>query len=126
MKRAWIVIGAAVVFVAAVAGLAFAFGTPQAPVSPAATAPTSPAPAGGGAASAPAATAPAAPQADSGDDGGAPFGGEIVEGDVPAPDPQSPFAFQIPGCRCHSDDPAVVEEHANYRLNQCRGCHTGR
>ncbi|MDT8433753.1 MAG: hypothetical protein RQ731_03220 [Anaerosomatales bacterium] len=58
-------------------------------------------------------------------DGGAPFGGDVVEGEVPVPDPQSPFAFQIPGCKCHSDDPVVVEEHANYRLNQCRGCHAG-
>ena len=125
MKRAWLILGAAVVLVAAVAGLAFAFGTPQAPVSPA-TAPSSPAQAGAGAASAPTAAAPVMPQAEGAGDGGAPFGGEIVEGEVPAPDPQSPFAFQIPGCTCHSDDPAVVEEHANYRLNQCRGCHAGR
>jgi hypothetical protein len=122
MKRGWLILGSALVFVAAVAGLAFAFGTPQAAPSPAFVSPPVPAEAGTG----------AAPQAgtgvpdDAGEaDGGAPFGGEIVEGEVPAPDPQSPFAFQIPGCRCHSDDPALVEEHANYRLNQCRGCHAG-
>lgn len=122
MKRGWLILGSAVVFVAAVAGLAFAFGTPQAPPSPVAVSP--PASAG--------AEAGAAPQPDAGAlgiaddaDGGAPFGGEVVEGEVPAPDPQSPFAFQIPGCKCHSDDPVVVEEHANYRLNQCRGCHDG-
>lgn len=45
--------------------------------------------------------------------------------EAPAPDPESPFAFQVPGCRCHSDDPAVVEAHASYRLNQCSGCHAG-
>ncbi|MBE0418139.1 MAG: hypothetical protein IBX63_10275 [Coriobacteriia bacterium] len=117
MKRGWLILGLAVVFVAAVAGLAFAFGTPQAPPSPAAVSPPPPAVAGGG----------VVPQPDSGPPvgQGAPFGGEIVEGEVPAPDPESPFTFQIPGCRCHSDDPAVVEEHANYRLNQCRGCHAG-
>lgn len=44
---------------------------------------------------------------------------------VPAPDPNSPLAIQIPGCVCHSDDPELVEEHANYRMNQCAGCHAG-
>jgi hypothetical protein len=122
MKRGWLILGLAVVFVAAVAGLAFAFGTPQAPPSPAAV--SSPVPAEAGTGAAPRAGTRA--QDSAGDaDGGAPFGGEIVEGEVPEPDPQSPFAFQIPGCTCHSDDPAVVEEHANYRLNQCSGCHAG-
>jgi hypothetical protein len=113
MKRGWLMLGSALVFVAAVTGLAFAFGTPQAPPSPAVVSP--PVPQTGTGVSDSAGDA----------DGGAPFGGEIVEGEVPAPDPQSPFAFQIPGCKCHSNDPAVVEEHANYRLNQCRGCHAG-
>ena len=119
MKRGWLILGLAVVFVAAVAGLAFAFGTPQAYPPPAVVSPPPPAGAGGGVAVPP----PGAPSDTAGSDGGAPFGGEIVEGEVPAPDPDSPFTFQIPGCRCHSDDPAVVEEHADYRLNQCRGCH---
>lgn len=44
---------------------------------------------------------------------------------APAPDPNSPLAVRIPGCRCHSDDPKLVEEHAQYRMNQCFGCHTG-
>ncbi len=42
---------------------------------------------------------------------------------VPEPDPSSPLAIQIPGCVCHSDDPQQVEEHAQYRMNQCFGCH---
>ncbi|MDP2401326.1 MAG: hypothetical protein Q8M66_05045 [Actinomycetota bacterium] len=45
--------------------------------------------------------------------------------EIPAPDPKSPLAIQIPGCVCHSDDPALVEEHASYRMNQCFGCHSG-
>jgi len=114
---------AALAIVGLAVAFAFAYGTPQAPPSPAYVSPSSPASAGGGAAS------PGAPAAGSPDersaDGGAPFDGEVVEGEVPEPDPQSPFAFQIPGCKCHSDDPAVVEEHAQYRLNQCRGCHSG-
>ncbi|MBU4555839.1 MAG: hypothetical protein KJ747_03080 [Actinobacteria bacterium] len=48
-----------------------------------------------------------------------------VTGSVPAPDPSSPLAIQIPGCVCHSDDPKLVEEHASYRMNQCFGCHAG-
>lgn len=47
------------------------------------------------------------------------------EQEVPAPDPNSPFAIQIPGCVCHSDDPKIVEEHSQYRMNQCAGCHAG-
>ena len=29
----------------------------------------------------------------------------------------------IPGCRCHSDDPVVVEEHSRYSLVDCAECH---
>lgn len=42
---------------------------------------------------------------------------------VPEPDPSTPLAIEIPGCVCHSDDPQLVEEHAQYRMNQCFGCH---
>lgn len=71
----------------------YALGTPQAPSSPAAQA--------------------------------APVGGSQVATDaaVPEPDPGSPLAIEIPGCTCHSDDPALVAEHAQYRMNQCFGCH---
>lgn len=43
---------------------------------------------------------------------------------VPPPDPNSPYAKDIPGCVCHSDDPKLVQEHAEYRMNQCFGCHS--
>lgn len=42
---------------------------------------------------------------------------------VPPPDPDSPLAISIPGCVCHSDDPKLVAEHKEYRMNQCAGCH---
>jgi hypothetical protein len=42
---------------------------------------------------------------------------------VPAPDPSTPLAIEIPGCVCHSKDPKLVKEHAAYRMNQCAGCH---
>jgi hypothetical protein len=119
MKRAVYITLSVLALVAVIVGAAFAFGTPQAYPPPAVVSPPPPAVAGGGVAAPP----PGAPSDTAGSDGGAPFGGEIVEREVPAPDPDSPFTFQIPGCRCHSDDPAVVEEHADYRLNQCRGCH---
>ena len=55
----------------------------------------------------------------------APPVGEVVEGEVPPPDPSSPLAIEIPGCTCHSDDPEIVAEHEQYRMNQCAGCHMG-
>lgn len=47
-------------------------------------------------------------------------------GEAPAPDPNSPLAISIPGCKCHSDDPKLVKEHEGYRMNQCAGCHAGQ
>lgn len=44
---------------------------------------------------------------------------------IPPPDPLSPKHTSIPGCVCHSDSPKLVEEHAEYRLNQCFACHNG-
>ncbi len=38
-------------------------------------------------------------------------------------DASDPLAVQIPGCVCHSDEPAVVEAHAAYRMSQCFDCH---
>ena len=55
----------------------------------------------------------------------APPMGQVVDGEAPAPDPSSPLAIEIPGCMCHSDDPDVVAEHEQYRMNQCAGCHMG-
>ncbi len=45
--------------------------------------------------------------------------------EVPPPEADSPLAIEVPGCVCHSDDPAVVEEHSRFRMNQCFGCHAG-
>lgn len=33
------------------------------------------------------------------------------------------FVVPIPGCVCHSDDPAEVVRHAEYRLRDCSACH---
>ncbi len=114
MPRTIFIALVAVAVAAAATSAAFVFGTPLAPPAPAPAASSGPAfvPSGAGA---------------SADSGGPPMGGDVIEGgEVPPPDPESPFAFQIPGCRCHSDDSAVVEEHGEYRLNQCAGCHRGR
>lgn len=111
MQRALIVTVVAIALVAGVGGVLYAFGTPQAPdlaqdggPGPAATAP------------------PPAEQP----------GGSMADVPLPPPgtkppaaDPRSPLAIQIPGCVCHSDDPKTVEEHAEYRMNQCAGCHMG-
>lgn len=83
--------------------LMFAFGKPQAPVTAQAS----------GASGAPAVSA----QPDSGGDPSA-RGRTAL-----AADPNTPLAIEIPGCKCHSDDPKLVEEHAQYRMNQCAGCH---
>ena len=90
----------------------FAFGTPQAPQGFEGTA------SGGTQAGAPSG-------ASSGSDGSGhgELGSTTATGEVPAPDPDSPLAIEIPGCVCHSDDPQIVEEHAQYRMNQCFGCH---
>jgi hypothetical protein len=48
----------------------------------------------------------------------------LAAGQAPAYDRQ--FHIPIPGCVCHSDDPATVMAHSNRRINQCMGCHGGR
>ncbi len=102
MKSSMMVIGLSVVAVVLALLLAFfLLGTPQAPVSVE----------DGGAA-----TSESGP-------GHGDMGSTVTTGEVPPPDPDSPLAVEIPGCICHSDDPEVVEEHANYRMNQCFGCH---
>jgi hypothetical protein len=94
------------------AALLYVFGTP-----------TSAPDAGQVSASGAHATAPVPENGEQSD--GAPPMGEVVEGEVPAPDPSTPLAIEIPGCTCHSDDPDVVAEHEQYRMNQCAGCHVG-
>jgi hypothetical protein len=81
----------------------------------------------------PAGTAPAVAQSQQGaPPGAAPesAGGDsdvsVTSTVAPPPDPNTPLAIEIPGCVCHSDDPDVVEEHSQYRMNQCMGCHAGQ
>jgi len=93
----------------------YAFGTPQAPPSPAGSTALN------GAADQPSeAVGATSPEGAPGEDPAAPAG------KAPAADPNSPLAIEIPGCVCHSDDPKIVEEHAGYRMNQCAGCHAGQ
>ena len=103
-RRFFIASGVVIVLLVAAIGIVYTFGTPQAPPAAAAmrTAP-------------PSADAQVDPSAAS----------PAAEG-VPAPDPNVPLAIQIPGCKCHSDDPQLVEEHSKYRMNQCGGCHGGK
>ena len=104
-------------------GLMYVFGTPQAS-GPFAASPGSSTTGSG--TSPPAGSGPSAGSPP--DAGAAPDGSEstVIEGaEAPPPDPATPLAIEIPGCVCHSDDPDVVEEHAQYRMNQCAGCHVG-
>ena len=92
----WVVV--AIALAAGVGGVLYAFGTPVGPVLTTPQSPNS------------AAVTPPDPAA---------------AGEAPAPDPDSPLAIEIPGCVCHSDDPELVAEHSEYRMNQCAGCHVG-
>lgn len=114
MRKQRVVFGILIVTAVLLVGVlvVFAFGTPQGSVAP--LPPGAEAPGAGGAATGP---DPAA--------GGDPAASAVTTGEVPAPDPGSPLAIEIPGCVCHSDDPAIVEEHSQYRMNQCFGCHAG-
>lgn len=94
MRRAFLIASIAAVALAALIGVVLAAAGPDRETQPAARQ-----------------NGAAAPSAD------------IAGRDVPPPDPLSPLATSIPGCVCHSDDPALVEEHASYRMNQCFGCH---
>ena len=89
-------------------GFVFAFGTPQTPPPGSAGVPATTADSASAAVEATRATASLPATAE-----------------VPPPDPESPLMVEIPGCVCHSDDPALVEQHAEYRMNQCFGCHAG-
>jgi len=99
VKRALIITSVAIALLVVLGGAAYTFGTPQSP--DVAVQAASGAAVGSGA-------VPAAGQA------------------VPEPDPNAPLAIEIPGCTCHSDDPAIVERHSTYRMNQCAGCHGGQ
>ena len=102
MKRRILVVGLSVLAVLLLAFVVvYAFGVPQAPRAMAAASATG----------------------DAGDDAAGAVASDAASDAAPAPDPASPLAVQIPGCICHSDDPKVVAEHAQYRMNQCYGCH---
>ena len=41
-----------------------------------------------------------------------------------APAVEDRFVIPIPGCTCHSDNPALIVEHAERRMRDCFGlCH---
>jgi hypothetical protein len=53
-------------------------------------------------------------------------GGPLPFEQASGPAPEGGVAMPlipIPGCKCHSDDPQVVEEHSRYRLSECAECH---
>lgn len=33
------------------------------------------------------------------------------------------FVVPIPGCACHSTDPVVTAQHAQWRMSECSRCH---
>lgn len=119
MKRALIITTIAIAVLAVFGGVAYTFGTPQAPDVVSSTA--------SGAAPAYSESAVAMPpRPDAGGTSDVPAAVPSDPGQVPEPDPSVPLAIEIPGCRCHSDDPAIVEAHSAYRMNQCAGCHGGQ
>lgn len=126
MNKKRLITGVLVALAIVLAGVVvmFAFGAPQSPVGSdlevVATVATPPvAPAGASPVDAGAAEEP---DAATGREASA---APVATGTVPEPDPASPFAIEIPGCVCHSDDPELVQQHSEYRMNQCFGCHAG-
>lgn len=124
MKRTLVIIASVVATLLLVGGIAYMFGTPQKPDATASAVVS-------GEASLAAAPLNADPNADPTsapptEPGGADMPAVPEGQEVPEPDPSTPLAIQIPGCKCHSDDPKVVKEHSAYRMNQCAGCHAGQ
>ena len=105
-RRTLVVMLVGVAVLLAVLGVLYIFGTPQSAPLSAPSAEASPAMG--------AATSAAKPDT----------GAEVkAGGQAPPADPNSPLALEIPGCVCHSEDPALVQSHSRYRMNQCAGCH---
>jgi hypothetical protein len=124
-----VLIGFAVVIVVLVSaiGVLYVFGTPQAPQVAYQQYADGATGSGAGAAD-PAPLQPDAARvapADAGETSDPMAGGAKVDPNAKPPqaDPNSPLAIEIPGCVCHSDDPKLVKQHAEYRMNQCAGCH---
>ena len=96
MNRTWVIVGITIAVLATAAGVAFAGAGAFAPAR--AEAPVEAI-----------STQPSAPAT------------EVA----PSAFPNSPLHTSIPGCVCHSDNPKLVEEHAQYRMSECFGCHNG-
>jgi hypothetical protein len=47
---------------------------------------------------------------------------EVATGRQPAL--QARFVIPIPGCECHSSDPALQMRHSVYHMSECGGCHS--
>ena len=45
----------------------------------------------------------------------------VAAGEAPAIEGR--FTIPIPGCRCHSDDPALTMQHSVRRISECSECH---
>jgi hypothetical protein len=128
LRVLWLLSASAVLLFVAVVVL-FAFGTPQAPsVSAAQNVSALPEPGAAAPGSAGSVEAVGPTLSEQSGPSGAELSG-MGEADpaakAPAADPASPLAIEIPGCVCHSDDPTEVTRHADYRMNQCAGCHVG-
>ena len=41
-----------------------------------------------------------------------------------APAIQKRFVIPIPGCQCHSKDPALTAQHTRRHMNECGACHS--
>jgi len=48
----------------------------------------------------------------------------VASGQAPAI--QKRFVIPIPGCQCHSKDPALTAQHTRRRMNECGACHSTR
>lgn len=48
---------------------------------------------------------------------------QLVDNGRAAPITRRQFHIPIPGCVCHSNDPAQVAAHADRRISECMSCH---
>ena len=46
----------------------------------------------------------------------------VASGQAPAI--QKRFVIPIPGCQCHSKDPALTAQHTRRHMNECGKCHS--
>jgi len=123
VKRALVLTSIAIAALAVLGGVAYTYGTPQSPDVASQAASGTTATYG----SVPVAMPPSRDEVAASEQAASESAPKPTEGQaVPEPDPNVPLAIEIPGCRCHSDDPKIVEEHSAYRMNQCAGCHGGQ